>query len=161
MRTVRSWCGFVMLGKLFREPPLMSTSTPVLTNSTTPIGKNVVRKEGVGKVLGRAQYVDDLVLPNMLHGATVRSTIARGRITGIRFSDAIHWDEFIIVTAADIPGKNTIVHLGEDHPCLADGFVNHPEEPILLIAHEDKAVLHHAVASIQVDYEPLPTVFTI
>src|SRR4051812_37832261 len=129
---------FAMLGQLFRfrAAPTMASFSPELTiNSTAPIGKNVVRKEGVGKVLGRAQYVDDLVLPDMLHGATVRSTIARGRIVDIRFSDAIDWSEFVIVTAEDIPGKNTIVHLGEDHPCLADGFVNHPAEPILLIAH--------------------------
>ena len=129
--------------------------------STAPIGKNVVRKEGLGKVLGRAQYVDDLVLPGMLHGATVRSSIARGRITNITFSETIDWSEFVIVTAKDIPGKNTIVHLAEDHPCLADGFVNHPEEPILLIAHANKAVLHHAVASIHIDYEPMPAIFTI
>ncbi|AFL87177.1 aerobic-type carbon monoxide dehydrogenase, large subunit CoxL/CutL-like protein [Terriglobus roseus DSM 18391] len=130
-------------------------------NSTTPVGRNVVRKEGMGKVLGRAQYIDDLVLPDMLHGATVRSTIARGRITNIIFSPTIDWSEFVIVTARDIPGKNTIVHLAEDHPCLADGFVNHPEEPILLIAHANKAVLHHAIASIQIDYEAMPAVFTI
>jgi CO/xanthine dehydrogenase Mo-binding subunit len=129
--------------------------------SATPVGKNVVRKEGLGKVLGRAQYVDDLVLSNMLHGATVRSTIARGRITNIRFSDRIDWSSFVIVTAKDIPGKNTIVHLAEDHPCLADGFVNHPEEPILLIAHADKAVLHQAIAAIEIDYEAMPAVFTM
>jgi CO/xanthine dehydrogenase Mo-binding subunit len=129
--------------------------------STTPVGKNVVRKEGLGKVLGRAQYVDDLVLPNMLHGATVRSSIARGRIANITFSDTVDWTEFVVVTAKDIPGKNTIVHLAEDHPCLADGFVNHPEEPILLIAHANKAVLHHAIACIQIDYEAMPGVFTI
>jgi CO/xanthine dehydrogenase Mo-binding subunit len=129
--------------------------------STEPVGKNVVRKEGLGKVLGRAQYVDDLIFPDMLHGATVRSTIARGRIQKITFPESIDWTEFVIVTARDIPGRNTIVHLSEDHPCLADGFVNHPQEPILLIAHQDKALLHHAVSSIQIDYEALPAVFTI
>jgi CO/xanthine dehydrogenase Mo-binding subunit len=139
----------------------MVISPDILANSTTPIGGNVVRKEGEGKVLGRAQYVDDLVFPDMLHGATVRSKIARGRILNIRFGDAIDWTEFTIVTARDIPGKNTIVHLAEDHVCLADGFVNHPEEPILLIAHADKARLHAAIAAIEIEYEPLPAVFTI
>ncbi len=139
----------------------MFPAPPLTANSTAPVGKNVVRKEGVNKVLGRAQYVDDLTFPGMLHGATVRSKIARGRITAIRFSPTIDWSEYTIVTAADIPGKNTIVHLAEDHPCLADGFVNHPEEPILLIAHADKAVLRHAVDSIEIEYEPLPAVFTI
>ena len=139
----------------------MASDADILVNSTSPIGGNVVRKEGEGKVLGRARYVDDLVLPDMLHGATVRSKIARGRILSIRFSDTIDWSEFTVVTAKDIPGKNTIVHLLEDHVCLADGFVNHPEEPILLLAHAEKAKLHAAVAAVEIEYEPLPAVFTI
>ena len=117
----------------------MAPAPDILANSTSPVGGNVVRKEGEGKVLGRAQYVDDLVFPGMLHGITVRSKIARGRILSIAFSDTVDWSEFTVVTARDIPGKNTIVHLLEDHVCLADGFVNHPEEPILLLAHADKA----------------------
>ncbi len=139
----------------------MKLSPPILRDSTSPIGENVVRKEGAGKVLGQAQYVDDLVLPGMLHGITVRSKIARGRITDIRFTDAVDWTQFTIVTARDIPGKNTIVHLAEDHVCLADGFVNHPEEPVLLLAHAVKAVLHAAVAAIEIEYDPLPAVFSI
>lgn len=129
--------------------------------STTPVGRNVLRKEGEAKVLGSAQYIDDISFPGMMHGATVRSSIARGRIVAIHFDERVNWAEFVVVTAKDIPGKNTIVHLMEDHVCLADGFVNHPEEPILLIAHENKAVLHHAVSCIHIDYEELPGIFTI
>src|SRR5271154_5818391 len=102
------------------------------------VGKPVERKEGLAKVLGRARYVDDITLPGMWYGATVRSSIARGRIRSISFPPHIPWHEFTLVTGADIPGENVIVHLGKDHPCLADGVVNHPNEPILLLAHPDK-----------------------
>ena len=88
------------------------------------IGTSPIRKEGLAKVTGRAQYVDDITLPGMWYGATVRSTIARGRITSIVFDAAIDWSQFTIVTAADIPGENTIVHLTKDHPCLAAEFIN-------------------------------------
>lgn len=125
------------------------------------VGSSPLRKEGLGKVLGSARYVDDISFPGMWFGATVRSTIARGKILSIKFGGNIPWDEFVIVTAKDIPGKNTIVHLLEDHPCLADGFVNHPAEPILLIAHPDRAVLPAAVAAVEIEYEPYPAVFTI
>ena len=125
------------------------------------VGTSPVRKEGMGKVTGRAQYVDDIVLPGMWHGATVRSTIARGRIAFIEFDPAIDWSEFAIVTAADIPGENTIIHLTKDHPCLAAEYVNHPAEPILLLAHPDKAALHAAVERVHIAYEQLPGVFTI
>jgi hypothetical protein len=42
-------------------------------NSDRIVGNSVPRKEGRDKVTGRSQYVDDMVLPNMLFGATVRS----------------------------------------------------------------------------------------
>ncbi len=125
------------------------------------VGTSPIRKEGLAKVTGRAQYVDDITLPGMWHGATVRSTIARGRIKSITYDPAIDWSQFTIVTAADIPGENTIIHLTKDHLCLAAEFINHPAEPILLLAHPDKAVLHAAVEGVHITYEELPGVFTI
>jgi CO/xanthine dehydrogenase Mo-binding subunit len=125
------------------------------------VGASPIRKEGLAKVTGRAQYVDDITLPGMWYGATVRSTIARGRITSIAFAPVIDWSQFTIVTAADIPGENTIIHLTKDHPCLAAEFINHPAEPILLLAHPDKSVLHAAVAAVHITYEELPGVFSL
>src|SRR5271163_3754473 len=125
------------------------------------VGNSVERKEGLAKVLGRAQYVDDITLPGMWFGATVRSSIARGRILSITFDPSINWDEFVVVTAKDIPGENAIVHITKDQPCLADGFINHPDEPILLLAHPHRAALPAAVAAVKIEYEPLPGVFTI
>jgi CO/xanthine dehydrogenase Mo-binding subunit len=125
------------------------------------VGSSPIRKEGVAKVLGRAQYIDDISLPGMWFGATVRSTIPRGRIASISFDPAIPWHEYIIVTAADIPGENVIIHLGKDQPCLATTHINHPNEPILLLAHPDRAVLPAAVAAVHITYEELPAVFTI
>jgi CO/xanthine dehydrogenase Mo-binding subunit len=125
------------------------------------IGKPVPRKEGREKVTGQAQYVDDMVLPNMLHGATVRSQVPRGKIKKITFGPGIAWDEFVIVSAKDIPGANCIALIVDDQPCLASEFVNHPEEPILLLAHPDRHVLPKAVAAVSIEYEALPAIFTI
>jgi CO/xanthine dehydrogenase Mo-binding subunit len=124
-------------------------------------GHSVIRKEGRDKVTGRAQYVDDLTFPGMIHGATVRSSIARGRITGVRYGEGIPWSEFTLVTAADIPGKNEIAAIAHDQPCLADQLINHPEEPIVLLAHPDKYLLEEARRAAQIDVEPLPAIFTI
>ena len=125
------------------------------------VGQPPLRKEGKAKVLGRAQYVDDITLPGMWFGATVRSTIPRGRITSINFDPSIPWQEFTIVAAADIPGENTIVHLTKDHPCLAVTHVNHAEEPILLLAHPNRSLLPAAVAAVHITYEELPAIYTI
>src|SRR6202451_2236011 len=109
------------------------------------IGFPAPRKEGRDKVTGKARYIDDITLPNMLYGATVRSTIARGSIKRIKFGPGIPWDEFVVVSAKDIPGKNHIALIENDQPCLASEVVNHPEEPVLLLAHPNKHLLPKAV----------------
>jgi CO/xanthine dehydrogenase Mo-binding subunit len=132
------------------------------TASTTRIvGASVPRKEGVDKLLGRARYLDDLDFENIWHGATVRSTIPRGLIRDIQFDPQINWTEFAVVTAFDIPGKNHIQLIFNDQPCLADGRVNHCDEPILLLAHPDKQKLRDAADAVRIEYDPLPPVFTI
>jgi CO/xanthine dehydrogenase Mo-binding subunit len=125
------------------------------------IGTAVPRKEGRDKVIGRARYVDDMTLPRMIYGATVRSSIPRGKIRKISFGPDVPWDEFVIVAAKDIPGKNYIALILDDQPCLADGAVNHPEEPILLLAHPDRHLLRRAVDAISIEYEPLPALFEL
>jgi CO/xanthine dehydrogenase Mo-binding subunit len=132
----------------------MSQNHPIL-------GTSPLRKEGRAKVLGLAQYIDDLTLPGLWHGATIRSTIARGRIKSITFSPTINWSEYAIVRAADIPGENTVIHLTKDHPCLVAEEINHVAEPILLLAHPEKSALLAAQAAITITYDELPGVFTI
>src|ERR1700680_613813 len=125
------------------------------------IGQPVRRKEGAEKVTGRAQYADDLTFPGMLHGATVRSPIPRGRIREIHFEGDIPWKEFTVVTAKDIPGKNCIALILEDQPCLAYEAVNHAEEPVVLLAHADRHLLEEARRSVRLEIEALPAIFTL
>ena len=125
------------------------------------IGKSVPRKEGREKITGSARYVDDITFPGMLHGTTVRSSIARGWIRGIHFEDGVPWEEFTIVQAKDIPFKNCVALLIDDQPCLADEMVNHPEEAILLLAHPDKYLLEQARRAVQIEFELLPAIFTL
>src|SRR5205814_10363468 len=125
------------------------------------VGASVPRKEGWDKVTGVAHYVDDMVLPGMLHGATVRSNIARGKIRKIHFGPGVDWDEYVVVSAKDVPGKNCIALILDDQPCLAADSVNHVEEPILLLAHADRHKLRKAVEAASIEYEALPAIHSI
>src|ERR1051326_8570361 len=125
------------------------------------IGRSVPRKEGREKVTGRARYIDDLTFPGMIQAATVRSEIPRGKILRIEYGPDIPWNEFVIVTAADIPGKNIVALIIDDQPCLADRVINHPEEPIVLLAHPDKYLLERARNAVKIVAEPLPPVLTL
>src|SRR5216684_643 len=125
------------------------------------VGKPVPRKEVRQKVTGESKYVDDLSFPGMLHGVTVRSPVPRGRIRNIEFTGDLPWHEFTIVTAKDIPGENCVALIMDDQPYLADEFVNHAEEPVLLLAHPDKYLVEKARCAVRLDIESLPAIFSI
>ncbi len=110
------------------------------------VGRNVLRKEGVAKVTGEARYVDDLRIPGLLHGSTIRSTVPCGEIASIRFE--FDRADFTIVDHRDVPGRNVIALIEDDQPCLVEHEVRHAEEPILLLAHEDRERLLDARVAI-------------
>src|SRR5690349_7109258 len=121
------------------------------------VGHNVPRAEGVDKLTGRARYLDDLHFPGMLHGATVRSTIPRGRILEVERAAGFDWSGFTIVTHRDIAehgGKNVVTLIVEDQPYLAVEEVHHQAEPVLLLAHADRARLAEALRHVKVHYAP-------
>jgi CO/xanthine dehydrogenase Mo-binding subunit len=125
------------------------------------VGKSVLRREGPAKLTGRAQYLDDLAIPGCWHGVTFRSSVPSGRIKAIHFDPGFAWGECAIVTAKDIPGKNVVTLIEPDQPLLADGVVRHREEPILLIAHPDRATAYEALKRVTIEYERLPAALTI
>jgi CO/xanthine dehydrogenase Mo-binding subunit len=125
------------------------------------VGKSAPRKEGRRKVTGAALYVDDITFPEMLHGVTVRSSVPRGRIKNIEFSGDTPWNDITVVSAKDIPGENYVALILNDQPYLADGVVNHPEEPILLLAHSDKYLIEEARRNVKIEYEELPALFSL
>lgn len=121
---------------------------PSTARSLRCVGKRVPRKEGVAKVTGAARYVDDISFPGMLHGTTVRSTIARGEILAVRHG--LHRDGFTVVDFRDIPGRNVVALIEDDQPCLAEREVRHAAEPVLLLAHEEKEKL--AAPKVAIEY---------
>ena len=99
----------------------------------------MLRKEGIPKVTGSARYIDDIDFPEMLYGATVRSTVARGRMKADPFRTrhslgGVHRRHRERYSRPELR-RALIVN---DQPCLADQFVNHPEEAVVLLAHPDK-----------------------
>ena len=119
------------------------------------VGTSVPRKDGAAKVGGTATYVDDITLPGMLYGRTIRSTIPSGRITNIRFD--FDTAGFTIVDYRDIPGHNAVMLLGDDQPCLVESVVRHVAEPIVLLAHEDRERL--LAANVVIEYERTEPLF--
>src|SRR5206468_12819298 len=83
-----------------------------------PVGRSLPRVDGVAKVTGRAQYLDDLDAAGAWHGITVRSAVAHGVLEAIEIDPAFDWSAVAVVTAADIWGKNAIALIEDDQPAL-------------------------------------------
>jgi CO/xanthine dehydrogenase Mo-binding subunit len=125
------------------------------------VGKNVPRAEGREKLTGEARYVDDLHLPDILYGRTVRSSIPKGRILSVTLDPAFDWSGFTVVDHKDIPGKNVVAMILDDQPYLAVDRVNHQAEPILLLAHAERARLDEGLKHVQVRYQEEPAVLEL
>ena len=126
--------------------------------SSETIGRSPERVDGADKVSGRALYLDDIQFPGQMWGRTVRSSVAHGLIKQVRFDPAFDWTQVIRVTANDIPGENVIHLIEDDQPCLAAKMVRHCEEPIALIASDDRERLEEALRHVQLEIEPLEPV---
>jgi len=111
------------------------------------VGRSVPRREGLDKARGTARYVDDLRFPGMLHGRTVRTEVSCGELLAVR----LDFDPagFTVVDHRDVPGRNVVAAIQDDQPFLVERSILHAEEPVLLLAHEDREAL--AAASVRVE----------
>ena len=127
------------------------------------VGSSLPRVDGVAKVTGRARYLDDLDAPTAWFGATVRSTIAHGVLEAIDLDPSFDWSQVVVVTAADIPGKNTIALIEEDQVALVPvgGRVMHVAEALALVAAPTRALAIAACAAVRPRVRALPPVFTM
>lgn len=122
------------------------------------IGESPPRPDGLAKVTGAARYVDDVSLPGMMHGATVRSPHPHARILGVRWHPQRAPAGAVCVTAADLPGPNGVQLIDDAWPILAADTVRHVGEPVALVAAATPLAARQALAAVEVDYEPLPAV---
>ncbi|EYF08990.1 xanthine dehydrogenase family protein molybdopterin-binding subunit [Chondromyces apiculatus] len=135
----------------------MATSPP----STHSVGVSVPRTDGTAKVTGSARYIDDLPgMPGEIFGRTLRSTVPRGVLRGIRLDPSFDWSDVTVVEARDIP-VNAILMISEEQPVLAEGKILHAYEPVALIACPDRLKLDRAARAITLDIEPLPAILDI
>ena len=132
------------------------------------IGKRVPRKEDGRLLTGHGTFVDDVVLPGMLHAAFARSPIARGRILSVDTSAARGMPGVIAVfTAADLD-RIPVTLLSffftpseVEVPLLARDRVVYVGDPIVLVVAESRYVAEDAANAVAVEYAPEDAVVTI
>jgi carbon-monoxide dehydrogenase large subunit len=137
--------------------------TDVQDAPAEPIGfGRMTRKEDARFVRGKGNYVDDMQLPGMLHGAVLRSTYAHARINSIDTSAAeAHPKVKAVITGAtlDSLGLAWIPSLSHDVlAVLATDKVRFQGQEVAFVVAEDRYSARDALELIEVDYEPLPAV---
>ena len=127
------------------------------------IGTSPWRVGGDARVTGSQLYVADIHLPDELHAKLVTVDRARARILSIDTSAAMQVPGVhLVMTAADLP--QPVPRFGpqfEDRPVLAVGETKYHGEPVAAVAAETKDAAEEATRLVHVEYEELPSVFTI
>ncbi len=125
----------------------------------TGVGASARRIDGPAKATGTFLYGSDLHAEGMLFGATVRSPHASARIRSIDASAARRCDGVAcVLTAADVPGKQTYGLEFADQPVFAHDVVRYAGEPVAVVAAATREQARRAAALVEVEYEPLPAV---
>jgi len=125
------------------------------------VGKNVPRLDAYGKVTGKTQYIDDIEVPGCWYGVVVWSDIPYGKIKKITYDPAFDWDQVVTCDHTDIPGRNATIFLTEEQPILAEEFVRHVGEAIVLIAAPTKEMADLAKRHVKIVYKELKPVLSI
>ena len=125
------------------------------------IGKNVMRVESLSHVLGKSKYTADYLFDKMLYIKVVRSKYPHALIKKIDTSKAKSAPGVVaVVTAEDIPGINDWGYTFPDQPLLAHDKVRFLGDGVALVAAESMDEAEAAVELVNVDYDPLPPVFS-
>ncbi|MGQ0571972.1 MAG: xanthine dehydrogenase family protein molybdopterin-binding subunit [Armatimonadota bacterium] len=134
-----------------------------MSESLTIVGQPLGRVEGLEKVTGRARFVSDLLLPDMLHARILRSAHAHATLRRVDASGALTTPGVVaVLTGGDL--RDIDPYYGpayKDQPILAIDRVRYEGEPVAAVAAVDAVAADEAVERIEVEYEPLAAAATL
>ena len=135
-----------------------------LSPAGNPMGfGRMIRKEDVRFLRGKGNFVDDVNLPGMLHGAVLRSPYAHARIVSIDTSAAeAHPKVKAVITGKILEGLKLawMPTLSMDvQSVLCTDKVRFQGQEVAFVVAEDRYAARDALELIEVEYEPLPTVY--
>jgi aerobic carbon-monoxide dehydrogenase large subunit len=135
------------------------------------LGRARLRKEDAKLITGQTNWTDNIKLPGMLHLAFLRSPYAHAKITRVNVSGALGQPGVIAAfSGADFAGEQGSLPCAwpvtpdiviPPHPPMAVDEVRYVGEAVAVVVARDRYAAADALASIDVDYEPLPPVLDI
>ncbi|HEX3328248.1 MAG TPA: aerobic carbon-monoxide dehydrogenase large subunit [Actinomycetota bacterium] len=138
--------------------------TDVQTEHKGWLGRSVKRKEDARFIVGGGNYIEDIVLPRMLHMAILRSPYAHAKINSIDTSAATALPGVVAVVTGELLAEHKLAWMptlsGDTQAVLATDKVRMQGQEVACVIAEDRYIAHDALELIEVDYEPLPVVIS-
>lgn len=140
------------------------------------IGTSMLRVEDHKFLTGRGRYVDDIVLPGMLHGVPLLSPYAHARVVSIRTEGAVVAPGVVaVLTGQDLEtdrlGGMPPLFMPEDmggskgyrtsRPLLVSDRVRCVGDRVAFVVAQTAAQARDALELIEVEYEALPSVTSL
>jgi CO/xanthine dehydrogenase Mo-binding subunit len=129
------------------------------------VGKSIRRVEDPKFLRGRGGYIADLVTPGMLHAAVLRSPHPHARILSVDTTAASGAPgvRAVITGARAAELCDPLPDFGPDPAnhtwrCLAVDKVRYVGEGVAVVVADDRYLAEDALALIEVEYQPLPSV---
>src|SRR5450755_161328 len=128
------------------------------------IGVSLPRKEDARFIHGQGHYVDDVVLPGMLHMVIVRSPLAHARIKSIDSSAAMAIPGVVAVVTGELLAQHKLAWMptlsGDTQAVLATDKVRFQGQEVAAVVASDPYIARDALDLIIVDYDDLPAITT-
>jgi len=145
--------------------------TATIDAPAAELGKARLRKEDAKLITGQTNWTDNIRLPGMLHLAFLRSPYAHAKISRVDVSGALGQPGVIAAfSGADFAAEQGSLPCAwpvtpdiviPPHPPMAVDEVRYVGEAVAVVVARDRYAAADALASIDVDYEPLPPVLDI
>ncbi len=135
---------------------------PITTPEVGGIGHNVRRIEDDRFIQGAGNYLDDIVLPRMLHMVLVRSPLAHATINSIDTSAAEALDGVVAVVTGEMLAGYNLAWMptlsGDTQAVLATDKVRFQGQEVAAVIATDPYVARDGAELVMVDYEPLDAI---
>ncbi len=116
------------------------------------MGERTVRPDAKEKLLGSGEFVDDMQVPGMLHGAVLRAKYPRALVKKIDVAAARALPGVeVVLTAKDVPGERLLGHVVYDWPVMiAEGEeTRYVGDALAVLAATTKETARQALELIQ------------
>lgn len=120
------------------------------------IGESVARPDVPPKIDGSFEFSNDVSVPGMLFGATVRSPHPRARLIELDIASALTATGVVrVITLDDVPTTARTGHITADEPVFVDGEARYVGEPVAFVVARTQEQAWRAADLVRVAWEVL------